>query len=355
MGLLATNIASGAIGAQVAAAAISANNVANANTPGFRAREARFASLPGGGVRVASTQASASFGSLIVTNNPLDVAIGGAGFLAFQGAVSAKGVEGTVLTRAGGLGVNADGLLVDPSGRALLPEIRIPEGTERIRISPQGDVVAQTGRDRAYVGTIKLATVRNPAGLQPLGQNALQTSRASGDVLFGQAGNAGFGRVIQGALESSNVNLASEAVRNVLSARAFSANVAVLRVADTILGETIGLVSDSIERERKGSKASLEISQAAGLSARVDESGSNRSSAELLSPSLRAQLGASRLDIPGVASSVAAERRHISERFANHADGNSGKLDPRAGRGQALEIAQRQAAQTRGVYNYEND
>lgn len=172
----------------------------------------------GTGVRVASTPHDFSQGSIEVTNNPLDIAIQGEGFLQF------KMPDGTAAySRAGNLHIDNEGNLVDPNGHLLDQEIVMPEGTTSVVIQADGTVLAAVNSQTQYseVGQINLARFTNPAGLKSLGQNLYTASEASGEPMIGVPGQDGFGTVNQYALEQSNVEVISEMMRMVMVQRVF--------------------------------------------------------------------------------------------------------------------------------------
>ncbi len=172
----------------------------------------------GTGVRVASTPRDYSQGSIEITNNPLDVAIKGKGFFQF-GMPDGTAVYG----RAGNLHIDNEGNLVDPNGHMLAPEIVIPEGTTSVVIRQDGAVLVVVNNETEYseVGQIELARFTNPAGMKAIGQNLYQATEASGEPIFGIAGEEGFGAINQYALEQSNVDVISEMMRMVMVQRVF--------------------------------------------------------------------------------------------------------------------------------------
>jgi flagellar basal-body rod protein FlgG len=220
------------------------NNLANANTVGFKKGRTEMESLfyieksfkdtldeamsdsdappvtveYGTGVRVASTPRDFSDGSLDVTNSPLDIAIKGEGFFQF---VMPDG--SLAYGRAGNLHVDNEGNLVDPNGHLLEPSIVLPEGTTTVVIQSDGTVLVDVNNEGEYseIGQVNLARFANPSGLKSLGQNIFQATEASGGPLIGIAGEDGFGTINQYALEKSNVDVISEMMRMVTVQRVF--------------------------------------------------------------------------------------------------------------------------------------
>lgn len=220
------------------------NNLANAKTVGFKKGRAEMESLfyveksfqdslyeamsgyetnpinveYGTGVRVAATPSDFSQGAMDVTNNPLDVAIQGTGFLQF------KMPDGTsAYGRAGNLHVDNEGNLVDPNGRLIDPEIVIPEGTTSVVFQQDGTILVAVNNATDYteVGQLTLARFTNPAGLKSVGQNLFVASEASGEPMIGIPNEDGYGSINQYALEQSNVDVISEMMKMVMVQRVF--------------------------------------------------------------------------------------------------------------------------------------
>ena len=132
--------------------------------------------------RIVNTQKLYTQGSLVNTDNALDLAIDGSGF--FQVLLP----DGRVgFTRNGSFSRNAEGTLVTPSGYTLQPEIAIPEGVTEINVSADGLVSVQVAgeAEAAEVGQLTLANFANPAGLQPIGENFAVETPASGAPAIG--------------------------------------------------------------------------------------------------------------------------------------------------------------------------
>jgi flagellar basal-body rod protein FlgG len=172
----------------------------------------------GTGVRVAATPKDFVQGALDVTNNPLDFAIQGDGFL------QVKMADGTLAyTRAGNFHIDNDGNLVDPNGRMLASNIILPDKTTSTVIRQDGTVLVATEGQTTLneVGQIGLARFTNPAGLKSIGQNLYQSTPASGEPVLGIPGQEGFGTLNQYSLEQSNVDVISEMMRMVMVQRVF--------------------------------------------------------------------------------------------------------------------------------------
>ena len=232
------------------------NNLANASTVGFKKSRAVFEDLlyqninqPGGqsaqdvelpnglmigaGTKVVATQKSHTQGNVQTTDNSLDVMISGKGF--FQILMP----DGTVsYTRNGQFSLNEEGEMVTSgNGYPLEPAIQIPEDAISVSISQEGEVtVRQPGNaDNAVVGQMNLASFINPAGLEPIGQNLYKETAVSGAPLEAVPGVDGMGTTIQGALESSNVNVTEELVNLIESQPGYEMNSKVVSSVDQML------------------------------------------------------------------------------------------------------------------------
>ncbi|MGH8157259.1 MAG: flagellar basal-body rod protein FlgG [Rhodanobacter sp.] len=231
------------------------NNLANANTTGFKSSRASFQDLiyqnksqPGGqtteqtlspsglmlgtGVRVAGSEKLFTQGNISQTGNSLDVAIQGNGFL----QVSMP--DGTIAyTRDGSLHTDPNGQLVTADGYALDPAVTLPSNVQSITIGTDGTVSATAAGSATavQVGTLQLADFVNPAGLQPQGSNLYLETASSGTPQTGQAGLNGMGTLQQGSLESSNVNVVEEMVNMIETQRTYEMNSKAISSTDQML------------------------------------------------------------------------------------------------------------------------
>ena len=231
-----------------------ANNLANANTTGFKASRGNFEDLmyqtlvPAGaqngagtniptgiqigmGTKTSSVEKLFSQGAFTQTDNPLDMAIQGNGF--FQ---VLRGSQ-QVYTRAGSFKTDQNGNIVDASGYPLQPQITIPKTAVATSVDPSG-VFTATDATGKVVQTIniQLYNFPNPSGLQSVGQNYFIPTPASGDVVNALPGGPeGMGTILQGYLESSNTNVVNEMVNMILSQRSYEANSKVIKSADDML------------------------------------------------------------------------------------------------------------------------
>jgi flagellar basal-body rod protein FlgG len=241
--------------AQQTEMAVISNNLANVNTTGFKQDRAVFEDLlyqnqtqagadtsqttqsPSGmsigtGVQVVATEKDYSQGSLTQTGNPLDVAVQGQGFFQVQMP------DGTLAyTRDGTFQTNAQGQLVTSSGYLVQPGITIPQGAQSVTIGSDGTVSVTLAGQSAptQIGQLQLANFINPPGLQPIGQNLLVQSAASGSPQTGSPGTNGFGTLSQGELESSNVNVVEELVNMIQTQRAYEMNSKAISTVDQML------------------------------------------------------------------------------------------------------------------------
>mgnify|MGYP000533573183 FL=1 len=231
------------------------SNLANVNTTGFKRDRANFETLMyqvvkeagaqtaddtaltsplavGTGVKVVSTQKLFTQGGLVSTDNSLDLAIDGSGF--FQ-ALLPDGRVG--YTRAGAFSRNADGLLTTTSGYVVQPQIEIPDDATNINIAANGEVsVTVPGNDFAQdVGQMSLVNFGNPRGLMPVGQNFLVESTESGQPQEGVPLAGGFGSVLQGFVEGSNVNVVQQLVDMIETQRAYEVSSKSITAVDEMM------------------------------------------------------------------------------------------------------------------------
>jgi flagellar basal-body rod protein FlgG len=231
-----------------------ANNLANANTTGYKRQDAEFEDLlyqnvrsatpnasggaapagtqVGSGVRVVTTSRAFAQGPIQQTGNPLDVAIEGSGFI---GVTRASGE--IAYSRAGNLKVDAQGRLCTNDGLAVEPPITVPTDATAVTIAPDGTVSALSAGQRAptQLGQLQLITFPNPNGLSALGHNLYSATLASGEPVSGTPGTDGRGTLLQGAVEGSNVEMVSEMVGLIRTQRAYEINSKVISAADDML------------------------------------------------------------------------------------------------------------------------
>ncbi|MNY17618.1 Flagellar basal-body rod protein FlgG [compost metagenome] len=232
------------------------NNIANMNTVGFKRQRAEFQDLLyqnvermgaqsstqgtvvptgiqiGAGVKAGSVYRITEQGSPTRTGNPYDIAIDGKGY--FQITMPSGEIA---YTRAGNFAVNGEGQLVTEDGYAVEPAITIPQDAIDVSISKSGQVQVTTQGQTApqVVGQLELATFFNEAGLEAIGDNLLLETAASGAATIGAPNEVGYGHLIQGYTEASNVDAVSEITNLIVAQRAYEMNSKVITTADEML------------------------------------------------------------------------------------------------------------------------
>lgn len=230
-----------------------AHNLANANTTGFKRSRANFQDLmyqtisaPGSqtstdnqiptGIQVGMGTKSVGVekiftqGTFTETGNQLDLAIEGKGFF--------KVLRGTeeVYVRSGSFKLDKDGFVCDAEGNRLQPEISIPQEAVTVTVEP-GGTLSITDQEGNVIATeeLKLYSFQNPAGLISIGRNYFRPSEASGEEQEGQPGEDGYGTLLQGFVENSNINVVEEMVNMIVGQRAYEANSKIIKTADEML------------------------------------------------------------------------------------------------------------------------
>ena len=231
------------------------NNISNANTTGYKKQRIDFQDLlyqtvraagvqtsqttqaptplqMGSGVRVVGTSRVFSQGNVQITDNPLDIAVEGKGFLVIQ-----KPDGNLAFTRAGALQKDSTGQLVTPEGMPLDPPIIIPPEAVSFSIGADGSVSVMMPNQPAplSLGQIQLASFVNPAGLNAEGRNLYTMTSASGEPQIGVPGTEGRGALLQGALERANIDVVEEMIGLITAQRAYEVNSKVITAADEML------------------------------------------------------------------------------------------------------------------------
>ena len=279
---------------------VTANNIANVNTVGYKAQRVAFESMMaqvmrgaaapvqgqiggsgptevGLGMTLNSIGSIMTQGSLQTTGQWSDIGLNGDGyFMVGTGLDSADLVQGTSqiqFTRAGNFTVDKDGYLTDQHGNFVLglqatppPQtppvtfgttlgaLKLPNGASSVSIDQNG-VMSYDLNGRQILGKIELAKFPNPAGLSRVGSNNLEDSPNSGifdptdptgatnggNVIWGDANTQGLGSMASGALEMSNVDLALEFTNMIVAQRGFQANTRVITTSDEVLQELVNL------------------------------------------------------------------------------------------------------------------
>ena len=248
-------VAKTGLDAQQTRMAVVSNNLANVNTTGFKQGRAVFEDLlyqnvrqsggqssqdtmlPSGmnlgtGVRVVATEKMFTQGSVLQTDNALDVAINGRGFFEIEqpGGIPAY-------TRDGSFQLDDQGQMVTSSGYILQPGITIPNDAQSITIGLDGTVsVTLPGQATpSQVGSLQIVDFVNPVGLQPIGENLYIETAASGTAQPGTPNSNGLGALNQGALEGSNVNVVAELVNMIETQRAYEMNSKAISTNDQMM------------------------------------------------------------------------------------------------------------------------
>jgi flagellar basal-body rod protein FlgG len=179
-------------------------------------------------------------GDISPTANKLDLAIQGDGFMQIRRP------DGTIAyTRDGAFKVSADGMLVTAQGYLLDPSISLPSDTQEVTIGRDGtvDVTTLGTSEATKIGQIELAKFINPSGLHAIGNNLYTETTASGAPTLGAAGTEGLGEVMQGYLESSNVDIVEEMVNMITAQRAYEINSKTIKTVEEML-----TIANSVKR-----------------------------------------------------------------------------------------------------------
>lgn len=256
------DIAGTGMQAQATNVEVISNNIANMTTTGFKRRRAEFQDLiyqnlrrvgsnssdagsvvPAGaqvglGVKTAAIYRINEQGNLQQTSNSFDLAIRGNGF--FQ--VTLPSGE-TAYTRDGTFALSAEGQVVTADGYVVQPGITVPANATNVTINASGQVqVALDGQAApALVGQVQLAVFPNAAGLDAQGDNLFLATTASGNAVTGTPASPGFGSVLQGFIETSNVNVVSEITNLITAQRAYEMNSKVITTSDQMLSTLTNL------------------------------------------------------------------------------------------------------------------
>ena len=248
-------IAKTGLDAQQTRMAVISNNLANVATTGYKRARGVFADLlyqnvrqpgaqssqntqlPSGlmlgtGVRSVATEKMFSQGNITHTEDPMDMAISGRGF--FQILMP----DGTLAyTRDGSFQLDSQGNVVTAIGMPLQPNITVPADTVSLTVGSDGVVSALVAGNTAptQIGTLQLVDFINPTGTQPTGGNLFVETASSGSPQSGTPGQNGLGLIVQGSLESSNVNVVQELVDMIETQRAYEMNSKAISTTDQML------------------------------------------------------------------------------------------------------------------------
>ena len=259
----ALHTAATGMAAQELSVQVIANNIANLQTTGYKKQTAAFQDLIyehirrvgaqssdqgnilpvgidiGGGVKTVGTPRSMTQGTLSQTGNDLDLAITGEGFFKIQMP------DGTFqYTRDGTFQMDNQGRVVNAQGNLVQPAITVPQNSSGLTVNSQGQVsvtLAGSTATSTIIGQIGLTRFINKAGLLPVGNNLFQDTPSSGQPQDGLASAEGFGSIMQGSLEASNVDVVSEMSNLIAAQRAYEMNAKVISAADQMLQTTTAL------------------------------------------------------------------------------------------------------------------
>lgn len=249
--------------AQTLSMDVIANNLANVSTTGYKKSQTSFRELlyqhievpgaptsdngtqsPSGiqvglGVTPAAVTKIFTEGDIVQTTNELDVAIEGEGFLQVE-----LPDGNTAYTRAGNLNLDGTGQVVTTDGYPIIPAITIPDNARHVTISETGIVSALLGDDTesTELGNLDLATFVNDAGLLAIGRNLFRETESSGAATIGTPGTDGYGTLLQGYLENSNVNMVSEVAQMITTQRAFEINSKAVTTSDEMMQTVVNMV-----------------------------------------------------------------------------------------------------------------
>lgn len=242
-----------------------ANNIANANTNGFKKGRVSFADLMlrqatqlspangeadsgllganalnrlGAGVGVSGLSKMFDMGDLKKTDSTFDIAVQGDGFMELQMPDGSR-----AFARGGTLVVNKDGQLATQSGYPLKPGLSIPSNAQGLVIGADGQVHVSlsTQSTPVLIGQIEMVRFSSPQGLLAQGDNLYRSTEASGEAIGGKPGMDGMGTLAQGFLEGSNVKMVEEMVNLMIAQRAYEASVKVVQASDEMMGMVNGL------------------------------------------------------------------------------------------------------------------
>jgi flagellar basal-body rod protein FlgG len=232
------------------------NNIANMNTTAYNRRRPEFTDLlyqnlkrvgsnssdnntivPSGiqlglGVKTTAVYRITEQGSMNNTDNTLDLAVQGKGYFR---VLLPNGQ--TAYTRAGSFQLSPQGQIVTQQGYEVLPGITVPNNAVSVSINTSGQVLIKLDGQvaQSVAGQFQLSNFPNEAGLEALGDNLYQETPSSGTPITANPGTAGFGTILQGYLEMSNVNVVTEVTNLISAQRAYEMNSKVIESSDEML------------------------------------------------------------------------------------------------------------------------
>ena len=250
------NIAATGMLAQQLNVELISNNLANMNTTAFKRQRAEFQDLlyqdflragtnssdagtivPSGiqlgiGVRLGSVYRITEQGNLVSTNNTYDLAIQGKGYFRIR---LPNGQ--TAYTRAGNFQLSPEGQIVSADGYVVEPGLTIPQNAIGVTINASGQVLAKIDGQIAMttVGQLDLALFPNEGGLEAIGNNLFLETASSGAANTGRPGAIGFGTLLQGYVETANVNAVEEITSLITAQRAYEMLARVIETSDQMM------------------------------------------------------------------------------------------------------------------------
>ncbi|MGD9663959.1 MAG: flagellar hook-basal body complex protein [Novosphingobium sp.] len=248
---------------------VTAHNIANAETTGFKKSTAQFADLVAGssysnpkmvegiGSTVETITQNFATGPIEQTGSALDLAISGNGFFATQSATTGD----ALFTRNGAFTLDENGFVQDGSNNILQifapganPAVDAPVNAQiplvngggaefaGVTVDIDGSMIASyTDGSNDVIGTVALASFISPTGLRQIGSSNWEATGISGAPTFGIPGAGSFGDMLSGALERSNVDIAEELVGLITAQRYFQANAKAIDTATQISQTIINL------------------------------------------------------------------------------------------------------------------
>jgi len=235
------------------------NNLANAGTAGFNrdvvvtqsfgdlfARRVRDYEMRGfnvvGSAQLGPMSLGVSFntihrdfsaGSLRQSDSPLDLALEGEGFFRVS-FVDEEGEIQQMFTRAGSFTISPDGVLITHGGFAVLDDngntITLPNGT--IVIGANGEIVV----DDTFIANLGITSFENLSDLRPFGHSFYTLYETGVETAF-------TGRVLQGVIEESNVNMVREMVEMISISRSYEANARMVQIQDDTLRQAVNEIA----------------------------------------------------------------------------------------------------------------
>lgn len=250
------NIAATGMQAQQLYIDVTSQNLANINTTAYKLQRPEFQDLlyqdlrsagtkssdigtilPTGiqlglGVRTAAISRDTTQGTFQNTSAPLDMSIQGRGF--FQITLPSGEIA---YTRAGNFQISQDGNLETIDGFLVTPNITVPQNALAISVNQSGEVFATVPNqvDPQLLGQFQTVNFINEPGMKPIGQNLFLQTTASGAPIIGIPGLDGFGTILQGFLENSNVNPVTELTNLIKAQRVYEMNSKAVTKSDEML------------------------------------------------------------------------------------------------------------------------